>query len=97
MNEKNTQLIATFEARVRHLIFLHETLQKENAVLRQQLADKEMAMNEVEQRVKDWQQKYQVLQTAQALTLPDKDLADTKKRVSGLIKEVNQCIALLKS
>ena len=38
---------------------------------------------------------YTDLKTARTLSLYDKDIKDTKQKLSGLVREIDKCIALL--
>ena len=83
MTDEEKKLLSTFEARLRHLIYLHDELKRENAELKQLLEAKELENN------------YTNLKTATTISLNGSDVKETKLRLSKLVREVDKCIALL--
>lgn len=95
MTEREKQLLSTFEARLRHLIYLHDELKRENAELKQ-LLEKEMEKSkEIQAEYDNLEKNYTNLKTATAISLNDSDVKETKLRLSKLVREVDKCIALL--
>jgi len=95
MTEREKQLLSTFEARLRHLIYLHDELKRENAELKQ-LLEKEMEKSkEIQAEYDNLEKSYTNLKTATAISLNDSDVKETKLRLSKLVREVDKCIALL--
>lgn len=95
MTDEEKKLLNTFEARVRHLIHLHENLKRENLELKQLLKAKE---EECERKDADYQslnQDYNNLKTATTISLDGSDVQKTKSRLSQLVREIDRCIALL--
>ncbi len=95
MTEKDKKLLSTFEARLRHLMYMHDELQQENAHLKQLLAEKEEEIRRAERSRKDLEVQYANLKMARTISIHDKDIDDTKQRLSRLVREVDKCIALL--
>ena len=81
MTEEEKKLLKTFETQLRHLIYLHDELKRENAKLKAQYDELEVS--------------YTNLKTATAITLNGSDVKETKLRLSKLVREVDKCIALL--
>lgn len=69
-------------------MFLHDELKQENSRLKQLLDEKEESLNELEA-------KYAKLKAARMISIRDKDINDTRQRLSRLVREVDRCIALL--
>lgn len=95
MIEEDRKLLNIFETKLRHLIYLHEELKRENAALKQQLKDKEDECKQIEAQCKILNQRYTDLKTATAISLNGGDVKETKQRLSKLVREVDKCIALL--
>ena len=76
-------------------MFLYEELRQENADLKQLLMQKDKEILLLEQSQKDLEAQYTDLKMARTLSLYDKDIKDTKQRLSGLVREIDKCIALL--
>ena len=83
MTDEEKKLLSTFEARLRHLIYLHDELKRENAELK------------VRADYKGLENNYTNLKTATTISLNGSDVKETKLRLSKLVREVDKCIALL--
>ena len=76
-------------------MFLHEELKQENANLKQLLIQKDDEIKQLEQSRKELEALYTDLKMARTISLYDKDIKDTKQRLSSLVREIDKCIALL--
>ena len=76
-------------------MFLYDELKQENADLKHLLMQKEQEILQLEQSKKELEVQYTDLKMARTLSLYDKDIKDTKQRLSGLVREIDRCIALL--
>ena len=95
MTEEDKKVISTFEGKLRHFMFLYEELKQENAGLKHLLLEKEEVINRLKQDLKEYEVQYTDLKTARTISLYDKDIKETKQRLSGLVREIDKCIALL--
>ena len=95
MTEEEKELLKTFEARLRHLIYLHDELRRENASLRQLLTDCQADCEKTKADLKTLEKRYTDLKTATTISLNGSDVRETKLRLSKLVREVDKCIALL--
>ncbi|MDE5677339.1 hypothetical protein [Phocaeicola sp.] len=95
MTEEDKKLLGTFEARLRHFMYLYNELKQENAQLKQLLLEKEVEINRLENSRKELEAMYTNLKIARTISIHDKDISDTKQRLSRLVREVDKCIALL--
>lgn len=95
MTDEEKKLLSTFEARLRHLIYLHDELKRENAELRQQLENKEAESQKILGDYRELEQRYTDLKNATTISLNGSDVKETKLRLSKLVREVDKCIALL--
>ena len=76
-------------------MFLYEELKQENADLKHLLVQKEQEIQQLEQSRNELEAQYTDLKMARTLSLYDKDINDAKQRLSGLVREIDRCIALL--
>lgn len=76
-------------------MYLHDELRHENARLKQLLADKDEEVRRLEDSRKELEARYTNLKMARTISIHDKDISDTKQRLSRLVREVDKCIALL--
>jgi ABC-type transporter Mla subunit MlaD len=95
MTEEDKKLLTTFEARLRHFMYLHDQLKDENARLQALLSDKEALLDQTRQQYADLEARYADLKIARTISVTDQDIADTKQRLQRLVREVDRCIALL--
>ena len=95
MTEEDRKLINSFEGKLRHFMFLFDELKQENADLKLLLRQKEEEIKLLEQSRKELEARYTDLKMARTISLYDKDIKDTKQRLTSLVREVDKCIALL--
>ncbi len=95
MTDEEKELLSTFEARLRHLIYLHDELKRENADLKQALAHEEQEHQRTQNAYRELEKQYTDLKTATTISLNGSDVKETKLRLSKLVREVDKCIALL--
>lgn len=95
MTDEEKKLLSTFETQLRHLIFLHDELRRENAALKQELNAKEDECQKAQADFRELEQRYTDLKTATTISLNGSDVRETKLRLSKLVREVDKCIALL--
>ena len=76
-------------------MFLFDELKQENADLKLILAQKDEEIKQMEQSRKELEARYTDLKMARTISLYDKDIKDTKQRLTGLVREIDRCIALL--
>ncbi|THG67529.1 hypothetical protein [Bacteroides faecichinchillae] len=95
MTEEDKKLLSTFETQLRHLIFLHDEIKRENAELKRLLEIEKLRNEKVQAQYDELEVSYTNLKTATAISLNGSDVKETKLRLSKLVREVDKCIALL--
>lgn len=95
MTEEEKKKLSTFEARLRHLIYLYDELKRENARLKQLLEEKNKENAAIAADLEKLEADYTNLKTAMTISLNGSDVRETKLRLSKLVREVDKCIALL--
>lgn len=76
-------------------MFLYEERGHEIERLQKILFEKEEKLKQMEISRQKLEDMYTDLKTARTLSLYDKDIKDTKQKLSGLVREIDKCIALL--
>ena len=76
-------------------MFLYDELKQENADLKHLLIQKDKEIQSLELSRKELEAQYTDLKMARTISLYDKDIKDTKQRLSSLVREIDRCIALL--
>ena len=95
MTEEEKKLLSTFETQLRHLMYLHDELKRENAGLRKLLENEKLKTEKVQAQYDELEVNYTNLKTATTISLNGSDVKETKLRLSKLVREVDKCIALL--
>ncbi len=95
MTEEEKKLLNSFETQLRHLIYLHDELKRENAELKKLLDNEKLKNEKVQAQYDELEVSYTNLKTATAISLNGSDVKETKLRLSKLVREVDKCIALL--
>ena len=93
--EEDKKLLSTFEARLRHLMYLHDELKRENAEIKQLLEEKQEEVAKLRSDFNELEVVYANLKIAKTISLTSSEVKDTKQRLSKLVREVDKCIALL--
>lgn len=95
MTDEQQKTLTNFETRVKQLMLLCEKLRKENATFKNQMEDKEQALNEAKEAVRSLTAKYDNLKLAKMLSHGENDVKNAQQRVSRLVREIDRCIALI--
>jgi phage shock protein A len=83
------------KTKVEELIARYETLDRENAALRQSLAKSETDNQKKEQKIKDLEKQIDNLRLKEAFLGTSGDRTQAKKKVARTIKEIDACVSLL--
>lgn len=95
MTEEDKNLLDSFERKLRGVLFLYDKEKKENAILKQTIADKDSEIQALSSRIKELEARYANLKMARMISVNDDEIRDTKQRITRLVREVDKCIALL--
>ena len=95
MTEEEKKLLYSFETQLRHLIYLHDELKRENAELKKLLENEKLKNEKVQAQYDELEVSFTNLKTATAISHNGSDVKETKLRLSKLVREVDKCIALL--
>lgn len=88
MTEEEEKIVKRFEARVRHLILLYHKQQEQIVTLNDRV-------QQLNSELSDLNSSYRHLKDAKRIEVKSTDLSDTKRRLSNLVREVDQCITML--
>lgn len=95
MTEEEEKLVATFEARLRHLVYLHDELRRENSEIKELLKEEKEEKKRLLTHYQELESRYENLKMAKTINLNLGDRKKAKKRLSDLVREIDKCIALL--
>ncbi len=95
MANKYEELIKAFETKLRKLISEYESLQDENLQLESKLTQKQNDLIEAHHRLQELQKNYDHLLIARNMGTSAADKAESKQRIDKLVREIDNCLALL--
>ena len=92
---EESSILKLFTTRMRQLILQYQATKKENEELCAQVAQRDSEIQQLQAQLDQARNDYQSLQMAKMIEITDGDMDAAKKRIAGLIREVNKCITLL--
>ena len=95
MTQDDSILIEQFEGKIRKLADLYNTVKSNNSELLSQIQAKDTEIARLNQELAGLKESYQYLKQSKVLEVSGHDIDDTKRRVSGLVREIDHCIKLL--
>ena len=91
----STEILNTFTSRMRQLILRFSEVKKENEELYAMVDQRDKEIVLLKDQLEQAQRDYNSLKTARMLEVTDGDVEGAKKRIAGLIREVNRCITMM--
>lgn len=91
----NDKILTLFTTRVRQMILQYNDLKKENEELHAMISSREEEIRRLNACLEQSNRDYDNLKTAKMMEICDGDIETAKRRLAGLIREVNKCITLL--
>ncbi len=95
--DEQLALIERLRTRVHQLMLQDSKLQQQNATLKLSLEQSQQKEAELESKCKALSAQYANLKIAKAMELSEGDTRAAHRRFTNLIKQVDECLALLKS
>ena len=95
MTDDDSKLIEQFESKIRKLVDLYDTVKCSNSELRSLIEAKDEEIRQLKEELNGLKESYQNLKRSKVLEVSGHDIDDTKRRVSGLVREIDHCIKLL--
>ncbi|HKL91891.1 MAG: hypothetical protein PHQ26_00540 [Bacteroidales bacterium] len=97
MTEEQRKSLSKFETRVRQLMLLCEDLKKDNQLLTKELEANRRALLDAERQIQEASAKFESLKLAKMLSFERTDVQTAQRRLSGLVREIDKCIELMKN
>lgn len=91
----NDKILTHFTTRVRQMILQYNELKKENEELYTMVDAHEAEIKRLQASLEQSRKDYASLRMAKMMEICDGDIGSAKRRIAGLIREVNKCITLL--
>jgi len=87
--------LTLFTTRIRQMILQYKQVKKENDELYAMVAAGEEEIKRLKQSLEQARKDYESLKMAKMIEICDGDMDAAKRRIAGLIRDVNKCITLL--
>ena len=97
MTAEEEKTIRLLETRTRQLILKFQQQKEENEELLNELVSKDNEIQTCKQKWKGLEAEYKNLKMAKMLEVGDGDIAMARQRINHLVRDVDKCIALLKT
>ena len=97
MTQKEKDLLEQVRTRVQQLVLQDQRLKSRNASLQQQLQQRDERISDLESELKEDRASYANLKIAKTMELTEEDSRAAHRRLTNLVRQVDECIALLKS
>ena len=97
MSDKEHDLMRQLETRVRQLLMQDNGLREQQRALEARIAERDEKITELQRQYKVLEALYANLKVAKMLELSDDDTRNARQRINRLVRDVDKCIALLKS
>lgn len=97
MTDKERELLKLLETRIRQMILQKDELQQRICDLESQIDERDERIKQLVRQNEETAALYANLKVARMLELSDDDTRNARLRLGRLVREVDKCIALLKS
>ncbi len=95
MNSEYDDLVNSLKDKIFRLILLYEEEKKKNEVLLKDKEYFEVQLNEKINQLNDMNRKYENLKLGKMMEITGTDVHDARIKINRIVREVDQCIALL--
>lgn len=95
MTEDDSRLVEQFEGKIRKLMDLYESIKCRNAELQRQIEEKDIEIGQLKEELSAQKESYRTLKQSKVLEVSGQDIDETRRRVAGLVREIDHCIELL--
>lgn len=97
MTQEEKELLEQVRTRIQQLVLQDQRLKSRNASLQQQLQQRDERICNLESELKQVKVSYANLKIAKTMELTEEDTRAAHRRLTDLVRQVDECIALLKS
>ncbi|MCD8296213.1 MAG: hypothetical protein LUC88_01415 [Prevotella sp.] len=91
----NDRTLTLFSTRIRQMILRYNDMKKKNEELYAQISTQESEIARLRDSLEQAHRESESLRMAKMLEITDGDIESAKRRIAGLIRDVNKCITLL--
>ena len=97
MDAQLTDMVLRIETRTRQMLMCHQQLRQEIARMQQQLVEAEARILQLHDENRKLQEDYAHLKIAKYVDMADDDSKQIRSRISKMVRDIDKCIAMLKT
>ena len=97
MDAQLTDMVLRIETRTRQMLMLHQQLRQEIAQMQHQLGEAEAQIQRLHDENRKLQEDYAHLKIAKYVDMADDDSKQIRSRISRMVRDIDKCIAMLKT
>lgn len=90
-----SQITASLESKIEKLVHLHRKTVEDNQKLSAENKELNHQLEKLSTQVKDTNEKNKILKLAKSLKESNENTTDIKNKISGLVREIDRCMALM--
>lgn len=95
MTDEHNELFISLKEKIKNIISLYEKAKKK----KEELSEEKLSfINQIKEKDKEFEElknKYKILKLAKTFKASDNDKSDAKNKINRIVREVENCIALL--
>ena len=95
MTDEHNELFISLKEKIKNIISLYEKVKKE----KEEFSDEKLSfinqIKEKDKEIEELKNKYNILKLAKTFRASDNDKSDAKNKINRIVREVENCIALL--
>ena len=95
MSVEQNEIVLDLKNKVKKVLSLYNNLKTENADLNKEISELKLQLKNKESEVEFWKNKHDKLKLAKSLLASAGDSHDAKIKINRIVREIDNCIALL--
>jgi len=95
MSKSKEELLTEVQTKVIRLIEMYENCREANSMLTVEIQELRVILDEKELKLKEMGDDYKNLKTARSLSETSENANDAKQKINKIVREIDNCIALL--
>ena len=95
MSAESQIIVGKLKRHIEQIISKYELALSENAILKENLERHKNELEERDRRIKDLEQKVELMQLGEAFKASAEDVKEAKRKIGKIVREIDKCISML--
>ena len=95
MSAESQIIVGKLKRHIEQIISKYELTLSENAILKENLERHKNELEERDRRIKDLEQKVELMQLGEAFKASAEDVKEAKRKIGKIVREIDKCISML--